>query len=77
MVYVKQEWIGSLDPLVGDPGSTPLSAERMEHLETQYDEAVDFVDERTDGISIRQITQDAYDALPTPRPDNVLYIITA
>ena len=32
--------------------------------------------ELLDGVRLQRITQDAYDALPTPRPDDVLYVIT-
>lgn len=40
MAYVKQEWVGSTNPLVGDPGSTPVTDVSLNHLETQYDEAL-------------------------------------
>lgn len=40
MAYVKRLWVGTENPLVAEPGSTPITDERLNHLETQYDEAI-------------------------------------
>lgn len=60
MVYVKQEWVGSDNPLVGEPGSTPITDIALNHLETQYDQAVAYVDaELLDlplGVQYEQVT---------------------
>lgn len=52
MAYEKQEWVGSENPLEGDPGSTPLSDDRLNHLETQYDEAVAYTDQALLGLDL-------------------------
>lgn len=46
MVYIKKEWVGTADPLVGESGATPITEEALDHLETQYDEAVAFFNSR-------------------------------
>lgn len=56
---------------VGD-GVTPWS-----ELPESSQEAYDSVKESLlDGLILRRVTQAEYDALPTPRPDDVLYVIT-
>lgn len=40
MAYVKRTWVGTENPLVAEPGSTAITDTALNHLETQYDEAV-------------------------------------
>lgn len=44
MVYEKNEWVGSDNPHIGEPGSTPILDDWLNHLETQYDESVLYTD---------------------------------
>lgn len=50
MAYIKKDWVGSRNPLEADPGSTPITEEALDHLETQYDEAVAYTDEAVEGV---------------------------
>lgn len=51
MVYIKKEWVGSENPLEGDPGSTPITESALDHLETQYDEAVAYTNAQVAGLT--------------------------
>lgn len=65
MAYIKKDWVGSRNPLEADPGSTPITEEALDHLETQYDEAVAYTDEAVEGV-VAQATEVA-DVIATGR----------
>lgn len=73
MVYTKKDWVGSTDPLVGDPGATPITEDALNHLETQYDEVHNSL---LNGLTLKVITMAEWEELPEPRPSNTLYIRT-
>lgn len=77
MAYDPQNWAN------GEAGATPLSAERLNKMETGISdahEAVDSIDldskvnsSAVDSIVV--ITQAAYNALATPRSARILYAV--
>lgn len=75
MAYIKQVW-------KNDPPSqeTPISAERLNHMETQYDEAVTFAETRvrSDNSTIDNVEWYASEsALPTVGISGTIYFIDA
>lgn len=52
MAYIKKDWVGSRNPLEADPGSTPITEAALDHLETQYDEAVAYTNAQIGAIQL-------------------------
>lgn len=65
MAYIVQQWNN------GDP-STPLSAPRLTHLE----EGISALSQALGDLKIRKMTQAQYDAIPTPRPTDTVYLVS-